>query len=124
MRILMHDEQNLELRDFHRPEFEVESADPRAHYSALQMFATSMALCTYSVLVAYSEQINADTHSMVVRIQWDYADDPYRIGNIDMHIQWPELPPSRLHAAQRVAEQCTLHHTLAHPPAVNTDVSR
>jgi len=124
MRVIMHNENDLELRDFNQPEFEVQAEDPEAHYSALQMFATSMALCTYSVLVAYSEQIDATTDDIVVKIQWSYADDPFRIGAIDMSIDWPQLPESRLAAAKRVAEQCTLHHTLAHPPRVTTSVQR
>lgn len=123
MKIIMHDEENLEFRQFSEPTFEVEPADPQLQYSALQMFATSLAVCTYSILTAYGEQANASTDNLSMSIKWNYSEDPFRVEHIDMDIHWPELPESRLKAAQRAASHCTLHHTLEHPPEVVTHVA-
>ena len=123
MKIVMHDEEDLEIKEFGSPEFEIESVNSQAHYSALQMFATSIALCTYSVLAGYGEQINSPTKNIVIRIRWSYVEDPFRIGDINMEISWPGLPESRLKAAQRAASDCTLHHTLENSPSIVTQVS-
>lgn len=124
MKAILHGEAEMEFRDFDTPSLEVDNRDPEVHFSALQMFATSMALCTYSVLAAYGEQMDAPTDDLVIRMQWSYTEGPFRIGAIDMGIDWPRLPENRLKAAQRAAAQCTLHNTLEHPPEVTTEVRR
>lgn len=124
MKIHMHTEEDLEFSEFWEPIFEVIPSAPEQQYSALQMFATAMALCTYSVLVGYGEAIDAGTDLIRIRIRWDYMDNPYRIGQLDMNIHWPELPETRLEAARRAAGHCTLHNTLEHPPRVSTNVER
>lgn len=123
MKVVMHRNEDIELIEFDEPGLNIEQHDPEAHYSAMQMFATAMGLCTYSVLAGYAEQIDAATDQLSIRMRWSYAEHPYRIGQIDMDIQWPELPPNRLEAAQRTATKCTLHNTLEQPPEVATRVN-
>ena len=123
MRILLHDDSDLTLSQFDQPGFEVEMDEGvHAHYSALQMFASSLGLCTASVLISYGEHFDASTEELEVRVRWSYAEEPYRVDEIDMDITWPELPESRLEAAERAAEHCTIHNTLHHPPEVETNV--
>lgn len=122
MKVLLHSSEDLELTEFAEPGFEIEPLDPHANYSALQMFATSLALCTYSVLAGYAEQIDTGAQDISVRVRWSYAEEPFRIGYIDMDVRWPGLPESRVKAAKRAAAQCTLHNTLEHPPEVDTEV--
>lgn len=124
MHIVMNSAEDLDISDFNQPGINIESNDPEAHYSALQMFATSLALCTYSVLASYAEQIDVKADKLAVHMQWRYAEQPFRIDHIEMEIDWPELPESRLQAAQRAAAMCTLHNTLAQPPDVITQVNR
>lgn len=123
MNVIMHHSEDLELKQFDEPGLNIEQLDPEAHYSAMQMFATAMGLCTYSVLAGYAEQLDTPTEQMSLRMRWDYVEDPYRIGQFDMEIQWPELPSSKQNAAQRVASKCTLHNTLEHPPHLTTQVT-
>lgn len=122
MRILMHSEEDLSIQDFLAPEMTVESHDPEAAFSALQMFATSMALCTFSVLFSYAETIGVDPEPIAIRMRWSYAPNESRIDEIAMDIDWPGLPASRKTAAQRAAASCTVHRTLEHPPVVHTRV--
>ncbi|MFA5530301.1 MAG: OsmC family protein [Thiohalomonadaceae bacterium] len=122
MRILMHSEEDLDIRDFLEPEMTVESHDPEAVFSALQMFATSLALCSFSVLYSYAETIGVEPASIGIRIRWSYATDVGGIDEIAMDIDWPGLPDSRKDAARRVAASCTLHRTLEHSPQVHTRV--
>ena len=123
MNVIMHHSEDLELTAFDEPGLNVDPQDPEAHFSAIQMFATAMGLCTYSVLAGYAEHSDTPTEQLSVRMRWSYEEHPYRIDKIDMDIQWPDLPESKLAAAQRAATKCTLHNTLEHPPEVTTRVA-
>jgi uncharacterized OsmC-like protein len=124
MNVIMHHSEDLELVQFTEGGLNIDTHDPEAHFSAMQMFATSMGLCTYSVLAGYAEQSDTPVDRLSIRLRWGYAEHPYRIDRIDMDIQWPELPPAKLEAAQRAATKCTLHNTLAQPPEVYTRLER
>ncbi len=123
MRIILHAEEDLEFRQFDVPGLDIEPEHPELHYSALQMFATSLALCTYSMLASYGEIIGTNVEGMSMRICWSYAEKPFRIGHIDMDVHWPALPSSRVQAARLAAGHCTLHHMLEKPPAIVTEVN-
>lgn len=121
----MHSEHALTVSEFNAAGFHVE-AEPHAHahFSALQMFATSFALCTASVLMGYGEQLDVGTDELRVQMTWDVAARPNRISSIRMEVIWPEVPETRLAAAERAAAQCTIHNTLHHAPEVKTSVRR
>lgn len=122
MKIVLDSPTSLTLRDFQNPDFEVESRDPEAHFSALPMFHVSLGLCTYSVVAEYGRRFDAPAEGLEVQMEWEYAEDPYRVGRIDMDIRWPGLPESRVQAVERAAAQCTIHNTLHHPPEMETRV--
>ncbi|MDA8093631.1 MAG: OsmC family protein [Betaproteobacteria bacterium] len=122
MKIVLHSEQDLTLEDGQKEGFEIVTEDSETAFGALQMFGASLALCTFSVLVAYGEQIHAGLEGSSVRVRWEYVEEPYRVGHIDMDIVWPGLPGSRVEAAKRAASLCTIHNTLLHPPQVQTQV--
>lgn len=124
MKVILHGESDLELRDFHVQGFEVESKAPELHFSAIEMFITGLGLCTGSVLLAYGETLKVSTHDLSVRLRWQYDRKPLRIGRIEMDIRWPALPEDHLAAAHRAAVTCTLHRTLEHPVAIETRVTR
>lgn len=119
MRIRLHGEDDLTVEALLEPGFEVET-DPgiHAHFSAMEMFAASFALCSANVLMAYAEKTGGDPEDLSVRISWSYLPNPLRIGAIELSILWPSLPPGRRLAAERAAKQCTIHHTLEDPPDV------
>ncbi len=124
MKAFLLGSEDIELRALSEPGLEVENRDPEAHYGAVQMFAVSLAMCTGAVLLSYAEQAEAGVDTLAIRVRWQYAEKPFRIGAIDMAIRWPELPASRLEAARRAAAECTLHHTLEQPPRLTTELSR
>ncbi|MFA7097353.1 MAG: OsmC family protein [Gammaproteobacteria bacterium] len=123
MRIVLHAGEDLEFSQFEAPDLTLEPEHPRLRYGPMQMFATSLALCTYSVLAVYAETIDTPVEDLSMRVRWSYAQQPNRIDRIDMDIQWPALPPARLQAARLAASHCTLHHTLENPPAIATRVA-
>ncbi|HET7188126.1 MAG TPA: hypothetical protein VFI52_08225, partial [Gemmatimonadaceae bacterium] len=56
---------------------------------------------------------------LTLDVQWRFADDPHRFGEMTVIFHWPSLPANRLAAAKRVAEMCTIHATLMHPPRIS-----
>ncbi len=123
MRILLHSNEDLTLREPGEPGFHVEAA-PGVEYGAVQLFAVSLGLCTASVLMGYGEQLRVSAAQLTVRLRWTLAQKPRRVEALQLDIHWPELPESRLKAAERAAAHCTIHNTLHHPPTLRTTVTR
>ena len=120
MKITLLGPSDLELSEFHLEGLAIDSATQEAHFSALEMFATSLALCSGSVLVSYGQHLDIPEHDLALRVMWEYAENPLRVSQMALELRWPSLPASRRHAAERAAEQCTVHHTLHHPPHLTT----
>lgn len=94
----------------------------RARFGPLPMLAASLATCTLSVLSSWAANADLDASELEVVVLWEYVEDPYRVGRFDQRIRWPGLPGDRRAAARRVADRCTVHHTLEHPPEMRTAV--
>jgi uncharacterized OsmC-like protein len=99
---------------------EAESADQL--YSPFHMLGSGLAFCTYSVLASWASNAKLEQGDIAVEVTWRFADDPHRVGGIDMKVHWPSLPPQRRDAAARVAERCAIHATLQHKPSIETTV--
>src|SRR5215207_1864928 len=80
---------------------EAESADQL--YSPFHMLASSLAFCTYSVLASWASNAKLESDDIAVEVRWTFAEDPHRVGEMDMKIEWPSLPEARRSAASRVA---------------------
>ncbi len=94
------------------------------NFGPLQMLAASLALCTASVIQAYAETAHLDLHEFAIEVRWEYVEDPYRVGRYDMTLHLPEgLSTARHRAIGRVANTCSIHNTLQHPPAIHTKIA-
>jgi uncharacterized OsmC-like protein len=83
------------------------------------MLASGLASCTFSVLQSWATHAKIPVDDLTLEVRWRFADDPHRLGEIDLTFNWPSLPPNRRTAAKRVAEMCTIHATLMHPPRIS-----
>ena len=125
MVIELDGEDALTVRDLDTPGMDVRARDGgHAHFGPIPMFAASLALCTASVLLDYGETIGASTEGLEIGIRWAVLQHPNRVDDLRMEIRWPGVPESRREAARRAAEQCTIHHTLERPTAVQTVLVR
>lgn len=102
---------------------EIESATPELHFSPLHMLAAALAGCTLSVLQGWGMQAELPIEDLEVGLGWEYVEDPYRVGSYDLSVHWPSLPATRREAALRVAEHCTVEHTLTVPPTIRTTIA-
>lgn len=100
----------------------VEAMSEDQLYSPFHMLGSGLAFCTYSVLASWASHAKLSSDDIVIEVKWTFADDPHRVGSIDMKVEWPSLPPQRQSAAKRVADMCAIHATFEHPPQLNTDV--
>jgi uncharacterized OsmC-like protein len=95
---------------------EAESAD--REYSPYHMFASGLATCTFGVLQSWGSNVGLSADDLVIDVSWSFAENPHRVGSMELTYEWPSLPPERAKVAQRVAELCPLHKTLTHSPEV------
>lgn len=122
MKITLIAEDGIRLEPLPGPmTIEAESSDQL--YSPFHMMASGLAFCTYSVLASWAGNAKLHSDDIVIEVHWSFADDPHRVGSIDMRVEWPSLPEVRRSAANRVAELCAIHATLTHPPSINTTVA-
>jgi uncharacterized OsmC-like protein len=101
----------------------VEAESPEMTYSPYHMLASGLATCTLSVLHAWAVNAKLPADGLAVEVGWSFVEDPHRVGEMHVDVEWPGLPENRLAAAKRVADLCTVKATLAHPPAVTTAVT-
>lgn len=96
----------------------IEALSAEQSYSPFHMMAGALAYCTFSVMHTWAETANVDGNDLALEVHWTFADDPHRVEAYELRFEWPSLPVGRLDAARRVAELCTVHATLRHPPEI------
>ena len=96
----------------------IEASSPDMAYSPFHMLASGLASCTFSVLYSWATHAKIPIDDLALDVRWRFADDPHRVSELGVILVWPSLPANRLAAAQRVAELCTVHATLTHPPRI------
>lgn len=102
----------------------IEATSAEQSYSPFHMVAGGLAYCTFSVMYAWAEHANLPAEDLTIDVAWTFADDPHRVRSYEVRFRWPSLPAVRLDAARRVAEMCTVHATLRHPPEITIQGSR
>ncbi len=100
----------------------IEAESAETTYSPFHMLASSLATCTFSVLHSWATNAKIPADDLAIEVGWTFAEDPHRVGTMEVDLQWPSLPENRRAAAQRVADLCTVKVTLKNPPEVTTAV--
>jgi uncharacterized OsmC-like protein len=93
---------------------EAESTDHE--YSPYQMLASGLAVCTFGVLQSWGANAGVSADDLVIEVSWSFAENPHRVGSMELSYRWPSLPADRQRVAQRVAELCPVHKTLMQSP--------
>jgi uncharacterized OsmC-like protein len=115
--------QELHLSLMDADEFHFSQESPALYFGAMPLFVASLGRCTFAVLSDYSHRLEIPTHNIVMRLTWEYAENPTRIRAINMQITWPELPEKRHKAVQRAAHLCTIHNTISSCVEITTGIS-
>ena len=118
MKIVLTSEYSIRLEPDDGP-MTIEALEPDEQYSPFHMLASSLAYCTFSVMYSWATHTKQAVDDLAIEVSWKFSDDePHRVSHIDMNYEWPSLPEKKRNAARRVAEMCTIHATLMHPPTI------
>jgi len=101
----------------------VEADSAEMTYSPGHMLASSLAVCTYSILQSWATNADIPAADLAVEVGFEYVEKPHRIGKMEVALDWPSLPTERREAARRAAGLCPIHRTLHAPPEVATVVT-
>ena len=122
MKIILEAEDELVVLPTDEP-LNIEAHSPDLTYSAFHMLASGLATCVLSVLHGWASNARLATDNLAVRVKWEFVENPHRVGRYEVTLHWPDLPPERTAAAQRVADHCGVHQTFAHPPSITVGFS-
>lgn len=117
MKLVLLSENAIRLEPVPGP-MTIEPCSADQTYSPFHMIGGALGYCTFSVMFAWAEQAGLEAADLTLDVSWTFVDDPHRIDAFDVRFNWPSLPARRLEAAKRVAELCTVHATLQHPPRI------
>ena len=99
----------------------IEASSAEMAYSPFHMLASSLATCIFSVINSWATHAKIPVDDLVIDVRWKFGDEPHRVSDLDVSFDWKSLPPNRVAAARRVAELCTVHATLHHPPNITVE---
>ena len=117
MKIILLSESAIRLEPLPGPTT-IEALSADQSYSPFHMLASALAMCTFSVMYAWATHAGLDAADLTLQVHWTFAEDPHRVDTMHLTFDWPSLPEKRHAAAVRVAEMCTIHATLHHPPRI------
>ncbi len=100
----------------------IEAESAQHSYSPFHMLGSSLAYCTFSVLHSWASNSDIDVADLQVRVQWEFVENPHRVGKMTMQLTWPSLPENRRAAAERASKLCAVHATLSHTVPITTEL--
>jgi uncharacterized OsmC-like protein len=100
----------------------IEAESAAMQYSPFHMLASSLATCTYSVVASWGTNAKLNVDDLAIEVGWSFAEEPHRVGEMSVVLDWPSLPPERRNVATRAAGLCTVKKTLEMPPKLSTEV--
>lgn len=121
MKILLTGEDRIRLEGTAGP-LTVEAESPETQYSPFHMLASSLATCTFSVLYSWATNAGLSADDLAIEVGWSFAENPHRVGQMEVELVWPSLPQARRAAAERAADLCTVTRTLQQGPEITARI--
>ena len=118
MKIILTSENSVRLVPEPGP-MTIEAQSVEQQYSPFHMLGSSLAYCTFSVMHSWATHVKLPDDDLTIDVAWEFAEDPHRVGSLQVTFDWPSLPEKRRNAAKRAAELCTVHATLSHSPRIS-----
>ena len=89
----------------------------------VEMFSASLGACVGYFAVRFCQRHAFTTAGLAVKMTWNDAEAPHRIGALNVEVSLPiGFPPEMKDRLQKVVEGCTIHNSLTHPPQVTVDL--
>jgi ribosomal protein S12 methylthiotransferase accessory factor len=89
----------------------------------LELVPAALGTCVALFVQQFLVTRGLDATGMQVQVYTASASDPHRIGQFEVTVAVPNGIPEKYRAALlRVAESCTVHHTLTHKPDISVEI--
>jgi uncharacterized OsmC-like protein len=89
-----------------------------------ELFLGGVAACIAFYAERFLRRNGLPAAGLQVSCAYAWAENPHRVGEIQLTVDAPGLTPQKREAFERVVERCTLHNTLQHPPAIELRIGR
>ncbi len=87
-----------------------------------ELFVAGLAACVAYYAERFLRRHGLPVSGLSVTCAYGWAENPHRVGAIDVSVAAPGLPEDRRAAFERVIEHCTVHNTLRQPPPVRLSI--
>jgi uncharacterized OsmC-like protein len=87
------------------------------------MFVASLAACVAFYAERFLRRHGLNPEGTTVTAHYTWAENPHRVGGIDLTVDAPGLSAARRQAFSRVIDHCTVHNSLRTPPEVRLRVA-
>lgn len=101
----------------------IEAPSANTAYSPFHMLASAVADCTFYTVRSWATNANIKADDLAVEVKFTFAEQPHRVGTLEVKLTWPSLPPERVESAKRAAALCPVHQTLLKPPSITTTIA-
>jgi uncharacterized OsmC-like protein len=88
-----------------------------------EMFVASLAACVGFYAERFLHRNRLSTDGLRVTTDFRWAENPHRVGEIDVDVEAPGLTAAKREAFSRVIEHCTVHNSLRRPPEVRVRIT-
>jgi len=89
----------------------------------VELLIASLGSCIGYFAVRFCQRHQLATEGLRVRMTWDYAERPHRVGSMAAHVQLPmALEPLLQDRLQQVLEGCTVHKTIEITPKISVRI--
>jgi putative redox protein len=88
-----------------------------------ELFVASLSACIAFYAERFLRRHSLSTDGLKVTSEYGWAENPHRVGEIDLLVEAPGLTEARREAFARVIEHCTVHNTLRVPPVVRVNLA-
>jgi putative redox protein len=103
----------------------VEDGGNDAGMSPVELFVGSLASCIGYFVGRYCARHQIPTEGFTIDVSWSMAEQPHRVGTIELRINLATtLTSEQRERLLKVAHGCTVHQSLAVPPAVEISLGQ
>jgi putative redox protein len=88
-----------------------------------ELFLGGLAACVAFYAERFLRRNGLPAAGLRVSCAYSWAENPHRVGEIQLAVDAPGLTLDKRASFERVVERCTVHNTLEHPPAIALRVS-
>jgi putative redox protein len=90
-----------------------EDGGSNAGMTPVELFIASLGSCVAYFAVVFCQRRRIPAYGLKVKLDWDYAEDPHRIGSIRINITLPaKLEETQRAGLLRMVKGCTVHNTI------------